>query len=105
MALTAISPLAKGLPSEFSRPARSPTSAVTKAGPYSHGARYITEGKKDYIYQFGIVDIEDNGIQIRVKWSGRQGADGIGDEVLLSEKDAELVRSNSNSSCHKASKN
>jgi hypothetical protein len=60
-----------------------------KGGPYSHGARYKTVGKKDYLYQFGIVDIEDSGKQIRVKWSGRQGADGIGDEVLLSEQDAE----------------
>jgi phosphodiesterase/alkaline phosphatase D-like protein len=60
-----------------------------KGGPYTHGARYKTEGKKDYLHQFGLVDVEDDGKQIRVKWSGRQGADGIGDEVLQSERDAE----------------
>ena len=60
-----------------------------KGGPYSHGARYKTEGKDDYLHQFGVVDVEDDGKQIRVKWSGREGADGIGDDVLLSERDAE----------------
>lgn len=60
-----------------------------KGGPYSHGARYKTEGKKDYLNQFGLVDVEDDGKRIRVKWSGRQGADGLGDAVLLSERDAE----------------
>lgn len=60
-----------------------------KGGPYSHGARYKTEGKKEYLNQFGIVDVDDDGKRIRVKWSGRQGADGLGDEVLLSERDAE----------------
>jgi phosphodiesterase/alkaline phosphatase D-like protein len=60
-----------------------------KGGPYSHGARYKTEGKKDYIHQFGLVDVHDDGKRIRVTFSGRQGADGRGDEVLLSERDAE----------------
>lgn len=60
-----------------------------KGGPYSHGARYKTEGKKDFLNQFGIVDIQDDGKRIRVTWSGREGADGVGDQVLLSERDAE----------------
>lgn len=60
-----------------------------KGGPYSHGARYKTQGKKDYLNQFGLVDVEDDGKQIRVRLSGRQGKDGLGDEVLLSEGDAE----------------
>lgn len=60
-----------------------------KGGPYSHGARYKTQGKKDYLSQFGLVDVEDDGKQIRVRMSGRQGADGLGDQVLLSERDAE----------------
>lgn len=60
-----------------------------KGGPYSQGARYKTEGKKDYLNQFGLVDVQDDGRRIRVTFSGRQGADGLGEEVLLSERDAE----------------
>jgi alkaline phosphatase D len=60
-----------------------------KGGPYSHGARYKTESKKEHLYQFGMVNIEDDGKRLRVTWSGRQGADGVGDTVLLSERDAE----------------
>jgi hypothetical protein len=60
-----------------------------KGGPYSHGARYKSEPKKKHLNQFGMVNIEDDGKRIRVTWSGRQGADGLGDEVLLSERDAE----------------
>jgi len=36
-----------------------------KGGPYSHGARYLTKGKKDYLNQFGIVDVQDDGKRIR----------------------------------------
>ncbi|MDF3057294.1 MAG: alkaline phosphatase family protein [Rariglobus sp.] len=60
-----------------------------KGGPYSHGARYKSEPKKKHLNQFGMVNIEDDGKRIHVTWSGRQGADGLGDEVLLSERDAE----------------
>lgn len=60
-----------------------------KGGPYTHGARYKTEGKKDYLNHFGVVDIQDDGKRIHVKWSGRFGGDGVGDQVLLSERDAE----------------
>ena len=59
-----------------------------KGGPYSHGARY----KSDYnerLHQFGLVDVADDGKHIRVTWSGREGADGVGDKVLLSERDAD----------------
>lgn len=60
-----------------------------KGGAYSHGARYKSEPKKKHLNQFGMVNIEDDGKRIRVSWSGRQGADGVGDDVLLSERDAE----------------
>jgi len=60
-----------------------------KGGPYSHGTHYKAEGRRDHLNQFGIVDIDDDGKRIRVHWSGRQGADGIGDEVLLAERDAQ----------------
>jgi alkaline phosphatase D len=60
-----------------------------KGGPYSHGARYKSEPKSKFLNQFGMVNIDDDGKRIRVTWSGRQGADGLGDEVLLSERDAE----------------
>lgn len=59
-----------------------------KGGPYSHGARYKTEGDQQ-LNQFGLVEVHDDGKTIRVTWSGRQGADGVGDQVLLSERDAE----------------
>lgn len=59
-----------------------------KGGPYSHGARYKTEGSQQ-LNQFGLVDVQDSGKSVRVSWSGRQGADGVGDQVLLSERDAE----------------
>jgi phosphodiesterase/alkaline phosphatase D-like protein len=59
-----------------------------KGGPYSHGARYKNPlGQR--IYQFGMVDVNDNGKQIRVTLSGRDGADGIGNQVLIAERDAE----------------
>ena len=59
-----------------------------KGGPYNHGARYKTEGDRQ-LNQFGLVDVQDDGKTLRVTWSGRQGADGIGDQVLASERDAE----------------
>jgi phosphodiesterase/alkaline phosphatase D-like protein len=59
-----------------------------KGGPYSHGARYKSDVNQ-HLHQFGLVDITDDGQRIRVTWSGRQGADGVGDKVLLSERDAE----------------
>ncbi len=56
-----------------------------KAGPYSHGARADTpEGGR--LYQFGLVDVEDDGTSIRVRWSGREGADGVGDQVLRAQR-------------------
>ncbi|MFH1497183.1 MAG: alkaline phosphatase D family protein [Verrucomicrobiota bacterium] len=59
-----------------------------KGGPYNRGARYETpEGKM--LTHFGLVDIEDDGAEIRVTFSGRDGTDGIGDTMLLSERDAE----------------
>ncbi len=59
-----------------------------KGGPYNHGASYETpEGKM--LTHFGLVDIHDDGTQIRVMFSGRDGSDGIGDTVLTSERDAE----------------
>jgi phosphodiesterase/alkaline phosphatase D-like protein len=60
-----------------------------KGGLYSHGARHVSQPKKKHLHQFGMVNIEDDGKRIRVTWSGRQGVDGVGDEVLLSERDAE----------------
>lgn len=59
-----------------------------KGGPYSHGARYQSL-PTDTLNQFGLVDINDDGRQIRVTWSGRQGADGLGNQVLVSERDAQ----------------
>ncbi|CAM3144315.1 alkaline phosphatase D family protein [Rariglobus hedericola] len=58
-----------------------------KAGPYSHGARFETAPGQMLNY-FGMVDVQDDGKQIRVTWSGRDGSDGIGDKVLQSERDA-----------------
>ena len=58
-----------------------------KGGPYSHGARYQS-APDQHLHQFGLVDIHDDGKEIRVTLSGRQGADGVGDQVLLSERDA-----------------
>lgn len=57
-----------------------------KGGPYSHGARY-DGGLKKPITQFGLVDIHDDGKNIRVVWSGREGSDEKGDQVLLAERD------------------
>jgi alkaline phosphatase D len=59
-----------------------------KGGPYSHGARNQSL-PTDTLNQFGLVEIQDDGRQIRVKWSGRQGADGLGNQVLISERDAQ----------------
>jgi alkaline phosphatase D len=59
-----------------------------KGGPYSHGARYQSL-PTDTLNQFGLVKIQDDGRQIRVTWSGRQGADGLGNQVLISERDAQ----------------
>jgi len=59
-----------------------------KGGPYSHGARYKSEGNQ-HLHQFGLVEVIDYGHHLCVTWSGRQGADGVGDQVLLSERDAE----------------
>lgn len=59
-----------------------------KGGPYSQGARYKTDPNQ-HLHQFGLVDVADDGKHIRVTWSGREGVDGVGDKVLLSERDAE----------------
>jgi alkaline phosphatase D len=59
-----------------------------KGGPYNHGARYQSVPDQ-LLNQFGIVDIKDDGKNLHVTWSGRQGSDGIGDQVLISERDAE----------------
>jgi len=59
-----------------------------KGGPYSHGARYQS-APDQLLNQFGLVDIHDDGKTLRVTWSGRQGSDGLGDQILLSERDAE----------------
>jgi phosphodiesterase/alkaline phosphatase D-like protein len=59
-----------------------------KGGPYSHGARYQSLPTAT-LNQFGLVDIQDDGRQIRVRLSGRQGADGLGSQVLVSERDAQ----------------
>lgn len=59
-----------------------------KGGPYSHGARHKS-ALNEYLFQFGLVDVFDDGQQIRVTWSGRDGRDGIGGQILQSERDAE----------------
>lgn len=59
-----------------------------KGGRYSHGARFKSEPKDRYLHQFGLVDVADDGKEIRVSMSGREGADGVGDKVLLAERDA-----------------
>ncbi|HSI08276.1 MAG TPA: alkaline phosphatase D family protein [Rariglobus sp.] len=59
-----------------------------KGGPYNHGARYQS-APDQFLNQFGIVDIRDDGKTLHVSWSGRQSSDGIGDQVLLSERDAQ----------------
>lgn len=59
-----------------------------KGGPYSHGARYQSAAE-ERLHYFGLVDIADDGRRIRVTWSGRSGADGLGDQVLLPERDAQ----------------
>lgn len=59
-----------------------------KGGPYSHGARFQS-APDQLLNQFGLVDIHDDGKTLRVTWSGRSGADALGDQVLLSERDAE----------------
>ena len=59
-----------------------------KGGPYNHGACYQSKGSAK-LTQFGLVDIRDDGHQIHVSWSGRQGSDGIGNQVLVAERDAE----------------
>ena len=57
-----------------------------KGGPYSHGARYQSQ-PSETLNQFGLVKIDDDGRQVQVKWSGRQGADARGDQVLVAERD------------------
>lgn len=57
-----------------------------KGGPYSHGARADTPPEIGKLCQFGIVDVKDDGREIRVSWSGREGGDGVGDQVLLAQK-------------------
>lgn len=59
-----------------------------KGGPYSHGARYQSS-PGEYLYQFGLVDVRDDGRRVRVTFSGRQGADAQGNQVLTAERDAE----------------
>ncbi len=57
-----------------------------KGGPYNHGANYETpEGK--ILTHFGLVTIEDDGTEIRATFSGRDGTDGLGDNVLASQRD------------------
>ncbi|HSH92528.1 MAG TPA: alkaline phosphatase D family protein [Roseimicrobium sp.] len=59
-----------------------------KGGPYSHGSSY--QGKSDKRFtHFGLVDIKDDGKKIHVTWSGREGSDGLGDNVLISAQDAQ----------------
>ncbi len=56
-----------------------------KGGPYNRGARADTpEGGR--LFQFGLVEVEDDGTEIRVRWSGREGADGAGDTVLEAQR-------------------
>lgn len=56
-----------------------------KGGPYNRGARADTpEG--GVLHQFGLVEVEDDGSEIRVRWSGREGADGAGDTVLEAQR-------------------
>lgn len=57
-----------------------------KAGPYSHGARSLS-GYDEMLNYFGLVEVTDDGREVRVKWSGREGADGVGDEVLIAERE------------------
>jgi alkaline phosphatase D len=57
-----------------------------KGGPYSHGAR-CQSLPGETLNQFGLVAIHDDGSQIQVTWSGRQGADAQGDQVLVAERD------------------
>lgn len=59
-----------------------------KGGPYSHGSSYQGESDKKFAH-FGLVDIKDDGKKILVTWSGREGSDGIGDHVLISQRDAQ----------------
>lgn len=59
-----------------------------KAGPYSHGARFQS-APDQLLNQFGLVDIADDGKNLRVTWSGREGSDGLGGRVLVSERDTD----------------
>jgi alkaline phosphatase D len=55
-----------------------------KGGPYSHGAR--AEGPERMLYQFGLVDVQDDGHTIQVAWSARNGSDGFGARVVTATK-------------------
>lgn len=58
-----------------------------KGGPYSAGARAEpSDTVNGRLYQFGLVDVRDDGSQIEVKWSGRDGADELGDRVLKAQQ-------------------
>lgn len=56
-----------------------------KGGPYSHGANADSppDGR---LYHFGLVEVQDDVRSITVRWSGREGSDGIGDTVLHSQR-------------------
>jgi len=56
--------------------------ASYKGGPYSHGA---APGGG----QFGLMDIDDDGDTLTVRWSARYGGDGLGDTVVEATVDAE----------------
>lgn len=57
-----------------------------KGGPYSGGARGDgAAAPLGRLYQFGLVDVRDDGREIAVTWSGREGADGGGDQVLAAQ--------------------
>ncbi len=53
-----------------------------KGGPYSHGAN---PGP----LQFGLLDIADDGTTLRVTFSGRSGADGLGDSIVSATQDGD----------------
>ena len=58
-----------------------------KGGPYSGGARAEpADAVNGRLYQFGLVDVQDDGAEITVKWSGRDGSDELGDRVLKAQQ-------------------
>ncbi|MBC8041518.1 MAG: alkaline phosphatase family protein [Opitutaceae bacterium] len=59
-----------------------------KGGPYNRGARHLS-APDEQLNRFGLVEVADDGKTLRVTWSGREGFDALGDQVLLSERDAQ----------------